>query len=46
MTTRVLVVDDSGFFRRRVSEMLEADPLSRWLVWLRMAMKPSKKQLS
>ena len=26
MTTRVLVVDDSGFFRRRVSEMLEADP--------------------
>ncbi len=27
MTTRVLVVDDSGFFRRRVSEMLEADPL-------------------
>ena len=27
MTTRVLVVDDSGFFRRRVSEMLEADPM-------------------
>ncbi|HEB55065.1 MAG TPA: chemotaxis response regulator protein-glutamate methylesterase [Gammaproteobacteria bacterium] len=27
MTTRVLVVDDSGFFRRRVAEMLEADPL-------------------
>ncbi len=27
MTTRVLVVDDSGFFRRRVTEMLEADPL-------------------
>ncbi len=27
MATRVLVVDDSGFFRRRVSEMLEADPL-------------------
>ena len=27
MATRVLVVDDSGFFRRRVSEMLESDPL-------------------
>jgi len=27
MTTRVLVVDDSGFFRRRVKEMLEEDPL-------------------
>jgi len=27
MATRVLVVDDSGFFRRRVSEMLEADPM-------------------
>lgn len=26
MTIRVLVVDDSGFFRRRVVEMLEADP--------------------
>ena len=26
MATRVLVVDDSGFFRRRVSEMLNADP--------------------
>lgn len=27
MSTRVLVVDDSGFFRRRVAEILEADPL-------------------
>jgi two-component system chemotaxis response regulator CheB len=27
MTTRVLVVDDSGFFRRRVIEILEEDPL-------------------
>lgn len=27
MTTRVLVVDDSGFFRRRVMEILEEDPL-------------------
>jgi len=27
MTTRVLVVDDSGFFRRRVKEILEEDPL-------------------
>ena len=27
MPTRVLVVDDSGFFRRRVKEMLEEDPL-------------------
>ncbi|MCK5386687.1 MAG: chemotaxis response regulator protein-glutamate methylesterase [Gammaproteobacteria bacterium] len=27
MTTRVLVVDDSGFFRRRVKEILEGDPL-------------------
>lgn len=26
MTVRVLVVDDSRFFRRRVSEMLDADP--------------------
>lgn len=26
MPIRVLVVDDSGFFRRRVSEMLNADP--------------------
>lgn len=26
MPTRVLVVDDSGFFRRRVSEMLNGDP--------------------
>ncbi len=26
MTVRVLVVDDSGFFRRRVTEMLNADP--------------------
>jgi two-component system chemotaxis response regulator CheB len=26
MPTRVLVVDDSGFFRRRVKAMLEADP--------------------
>lgn len=26
MTIRVLVVDDSRFFRRRVTEMLEADP--------------------
>lgn len=25
MITRVLVVDDSGFFRRRIAEMLEAD---------------------
>ncbi|MGD9385552.1 MAG: response regulator, partial [Thioalkalispiraceae bacterium] len=25
MAVRVLVVDDSGFFRRRVTEMLEAD---------------------
>lgn len=28
MATRVLVVDDSGFFRRRVAEILDADP---WL---------------
>ncbi|OXY83236.1 protein-glutamate methylesterase/protein-glutamine glutaminase [Oceanimonas doudoroffii] len=27
MTIRVLVVDDSGFFRRRVSEILAQDPL-------------------
>ncbi len=27
MAVRVLVVDDSGFFRRRVTEMLEADPM-------------------
>jgi len=27
MVTRVLVVDDSGFFRRRIVEILEADPL-------------------
>ncbi len=27
MATRVLVVDDSGFFRRRVKEILEEDPL-------------------
>lgn len=27
MTTRVLVVDDSGFFRRRVKEILEEDPM-------------------
>ncbi len=27
MGTRVLVVDDSGFFRRRIVEILEADPL-------------------
>jgi two-component system chemotaxis response regulator CheB len=27
MTTRVLVVDDSGFFRRRVKEILEENPL-------------------
>ncbi|MFO7602441.1 MAG: chemotaxis response regulator protein-glutamate methylesterase [Gammaproteobacteria bacterium] len=27
MAVRVLVVDDSGFFRRRVIEILEADPL-------------------
>jgi len=27
MPTRVLVVDDSGFFRRRVKEILEEDPL-------------------
>jgi len=27
MTIRVLVVDDSGFFRRRVTEMLNSDPL-------------------
>ena len=26
MTLRVLVVDDSRFFRRRVTEILEADP--------------------
>lgn len=26
MTVRVLVVDDSGFFRRRIREMLDADP--------------------
>jgi len=26
MPVRVLVVDDSGFFRRRVSEMLDSDP--------------------
>jgi len=26
MAVRVLVVDDSGFFRRRVTEMLDADP--------------------
>ena len=27
MPTRVLVVDDSGFFRRRVKEILEEDPM-------------------
>ena len=27
MATRVLVVDDSGFFRRRVKEILDEDPL-------------------
>ncbi len=27
MTVRVLIVDDSGFFRRRVSEILSEDPL-------------------
>jgi len=27
VTIRVLVVDDSGFFRRRVKEILESDPL-------------------
>ncbi len=27
MAVRVLVVDDSGFFRRRVTEILESDPL-------------------
>jgi len=27
MSTRVLVVDDSGFFRRRVKEILEEDPM-------------------
>ena len=27
MATRVLVVDDSGFFRRRIVEILEADPM-------------------
>ncbi len=27
MAIRVLVVDDSGFFRRRVTEILEADPM-------------------
>jgi len=27
MVTRVLVVDDSGFFRRRIVEILEADPM-------------------
>ncbi len=27
MATRVLVVDDSGFFRRRVKEILEEDPM-------------------
>jgi len=26
MVVRVLVVDDSSFFRRRVTEMLESDP--------------------
>ena len=26
MAVKVLVVDDSGFFRRRVSEILSADP--------------------
>lgn len=26
MTVRILVVDDSGFFRRRVTEMLSSDP--------------------
>ena len=26
MVVKVLVVDDSGFFRRRVSEILSADP--------------------
>jgi len=29
MTVRVLVVDDSGFFRRRVTEMLDGDPRIR-----------------
>lgn len=27
MSARVLVVDDSGFFRRRVTEIIDADPL-------------------
>jgi len=27
MTIRVLIVDDSGFFRRRVKEILESDPM-------------------
>ena len=27
MTIRVLVVDDSGFFRRRLSEIFNADPM-------------------
>ena len=27
MAARVLVVDDSGFFRRRVKEILEEDPM-------------------
>ncbi len=27
MRVRVLIVDDSGFFRRRIAEILEADPL-------------------
>jgi len=27
MATRVLVVDESGFFRRRVTEILEEDPM-------------------
>ncbi len=35
MPVKVLVVDDSGFFRRRLKEILAADPTSRW--WARPA---------